>query len=107
MSNNINISATTFYLEYKNDIKGWASHSGGVGGTYALNNSDSDTKSYGLEFQSNWRPNDQYMFDLGYTRTESRDGTTCDNILSFALVIGCFVFMYIAMKPIFYGPFGY
>jgi len=35
------------------------------------------------------------------------DGTTCDNILSFALVIGCFVFMYIAMKPIFYGPFGY
>ena len=27
--NNISLSATTFFLEYKNDIKGWASHGGG------------------------------------------------------------------------------
>jgi vitamin B12 transporter len=77
--NNINLSATTFFLEYKNDIKGWASHSGGVGGTYALNNTNSKTESYGLELQTNWKPNDNYAFGLGYTRTESYDGTTCDN----------------------------
>ena len=77
--NNINLSATTFFLEYKNDIKGWASHSGGVGGTYALNNSNSKTESYGLELQTDWKPNDDYAFGLGYTRTESYDGTTCDN----------------------------
>ena len=77
--NNINLSATTFFLEYKNDIKGWASHSGGVGGAYALANSNSKTESYGLELQTNWKPNDDYTLGLGYTRTESYDGTTCDN----------------------------
>ena len=77
--NNINLSATTFFLEYKNDIKGWASHTGGVGGTYALANSLSKTESYGLELQTNWKPNDNYALGLGYTRTESYDGTTCDN----------------------------
>ncbi len=77
--NDINLSATTFFLEYKNDIKGWASHSGGVGGTYALDNSNSKTESYGLELQTNWKPNDDYALGLGYTRTESYDGTTCDN----------------------------
>ena len=77
--NNINLSATTFFLEYKNDIKGWASHSGGVGGTYALANSLSKTESYGLELQTNWKPNDDYAFGFGYTRTETYDGTTCDN----------------------------
>ena len=77
--NNINLSVTTFFLEYKNDIKGWASHSGGVGGTYALDNSNSKTQSYGLELQTNWKPNNDYFLGLGYTRTESYDGTTCDN----------------------------
>lgn len=77
--NNINLSVTTFFLKYKNDIKGWASHSGGVGGTYALDNSLSKTESYGLELQTNWKPNDNYALGLGYTRTESYDGTTCDN----------------------------
>ena len=77
--NDINLSATTFFLEYKNDIKGWASHSGGVGGNWALDNSDSKTESYGLELQTNWKPNDNYFIGFGYTRTESYDGTTCDD----------------------------
>ena len=77
--NNISLSATTFYLEYKNDIKGWKSHTGGVGGTYALKNSDSKTESYGLELQTGWKPSDDYILNLGYTRTESYDGTTCDD----------------------------
>ena len=84
--NDINLSATAFFLEYKNDIKGWKSHSGGMGekyysggGLYALDNSNSKTESYGLEFQTNWKPNDNYALGLGYTRTESYDGTTCDN----------------------------
>ena len=77
--NNINLSATTFFLEYKNDIKGWASHSGGVGGSWALDNSNSKTESYGLELQTNWKPNDNYFLGFGYTRTESYDGTTCDD----------------------------
>jgi vitamin B12 transporter len=84
--NNVNLSATTFFLEYKNDIKGWASNTGGMGekyysggGNYALDNTNSKTESYGLELQSNWKPNDDYALGLGYTRTESYDGTTCDN----------------------------
>ncbi len=84
--NNINLSATTFFLEYKNDIKGWASHGGGKEYTYSgeadefvIDNSASKTESYGLEFQTNWKPSNNYSFDLGYTRTESYDGTTCDN----------------------------
>ena len=32
-----------------------------------------------MELQTNWKPNDNYAFGLGYTRTESYDGTTCDN----------------------------
>ena len=82
----LDLSATAFYLKYKNDIKGWKSHSGGVGekyyaggGNYALNNSNSDTKSYGLEFKSLWNLSDNYSLSLGYTKTESYDGTTCDN----------------------------
>ncbi len=77
--NNINFSATTFFLEYKNDIKGWQSHTEGVGGSWALDNSSSKTESYGLELQTDWKPNDFYALALGYTRTESYDGTTCDN----------------------------
>ena len=84
--NNLDLSATTFYLKYKNDIKGWKSHSGGVGekfyaggGDYALDNSDSTTKSYGLEFQADWKPSEDLELSLGYTKTESHDGTTCDN----------------------------
>ncbi|MDC0562981.1 TonB-dependent receptor [Candidatus Pelagibacter ubique] len=83
---NFNLSATTFFLEYKNDIKGWASNSGGIGekyysggGNYALNNTNSKTESYGLELQANWKPSDKYILGFGYTRTESYDGTTCDN----------------------------
>ena len=83
---NFNLSATTFFLEYKNDIKGWASNSGGIGekyysggGNYALNNTNSKTESYGLELQADWEPSDNYILGFGYTRTESYDGTTCDN----------------------------
>ena len=36
-------------------------------------------RSYGLELQTDWKPNDFYAFALGYTRTESYDGTTCDD----------------------------
>tara|TARA_R110001592_G_scaffold19847_1_gene80858 strand:+ start:3921 stop:4148 length:228 start_codon:yes stop_codon:yes gene_type:complete len=28
------------------------------------------------------------------------DGQTCETILTFGLLIGCFVFMYVAMEPI-------
>ena len=84
--NNLNLSATVFFLEYKNDIKGWASHGGGrrisydgEGDEYVLDNSNSKTESYGLELLSNWSPIESYSFELGYTRTESYDGTTCDN----------------------------
>ena len=84
--NNIDLSATTFFLRYKNDIKGWASHGGGrtytyagEGNQYVLDNSNSKTESYGLELQSNWKPNEDYAFGLGYTRTQSYDGTTCDD----------------------------
>ncbi|MDC1152330.1 TonB-dependent receptor [Candidatus Pelagibacter ubique] len=83
---NFNVSATTFFLEYKNDIKGWASNSGGIGekyysggGNYALNNTNAKTESYGLELQTNWKPSDNYILGFGYTRTESYDGATCDN----------------------------
>ena len=84
--NNISLSATTFFLEYKNDIKGWASHGGGLqysysgeANEYVIDNSNSKTESYGLELQTNWKPNDDYALGFGYTRTESYDGTTCDN----------------------------
>ena len=84
--NNISLSATTFFLEYKNDIKGWASHGGGLqysysgeADQYVIDNSNSKTESYGLELQTNWKPNDDYALGFGYTRTESYDGTTCDN----------------------------
>ena len=82
----IKFSTTGFYLKYKNDIKGWKSHSGGIGekyysggGNYALNNSNSKTVSYGFEFQGDWKPSKNYSYNLGYTRTESYDGTTCDD----------------------------
>ena len=55
----------------------WKYYSGG--GNYALDNSNSNTKSYGLEFSGNWEPNNDYILSLGYTGTKSRDGTTCDN----------------------------
>jgi vitamin B12 transporter len=84
--NNISLSVTTFFLEYKNDIKGWASHGGGLqysysgeANEYVIDNSNSKTESYGLELQTNWKPNDDYALGFGYTRTESYDGTTCDN----------------------------
>jgi vitamin B12 transporter len=84
--NNFNLSTTVFFLEYKNDIKGWASHGGGrqisyagEGNQYVLDNSDSKTESYGLELLTNWKPSKDYSFELGYTMTESHDGTTCDD----------------------------
>ena len=46
---------------------------------YALDNSNSSTKSYGLELQADWKPTDTVDLKFGYTNTESYDGTTCDN----------------------------
>ena len=84
--NNFNLSSTIFFLEYKNDIKGWASHGGGrqvsysgEADEYVLDNSNSKTESYGLELLANWKPAENYSFEIGYTRTESHDGTTCDD----------------------------
>jgi outer membrane receptor protein involved in Fe transport len=84
--NDINLNVTAFFLEYKDDIKGWASHGGGRQYTYSgedgefvLDNSSSKTESYGFELQSDWKLNDAYALGIGYTRTESHDGTTCDN----------------------------
>ena len=84
--NDFNLSATAFFLEYKNDIKGWASHGGGRQISYAgeadqyvLDNTNSKTESYGLELMAGWKMNENYSFNLGYTRTESHDGTTCDD----------------------------
>ena len=84
--NNISLSATTFFLEYKNNIGGWASQGGGhqysysgEAGEFVIDNTNAKTESYGLELQTNWRPNDDYALGFGYTRTESYDGTTCDN----------------------------
>tara|TARA_A100001011_G_C14307215_1_gene843698 strand:- start:388 stop:2322 length:1935 start_codon:yes stop_codon:yes gene_type:complete len=84
--NNFNLSSTIFFLEYKNDIKGWASHGGGrqisysgEADQYVLDNSNSKTESYGLELLVNWKPVENYSFEIGYTRTESYDGTTCDD----------------------------
>ena len=48
-------------------------------GDYALDNSNSSTKSYGLELQADWKPTDTVDLKFGYTNTESYDGTTCDN----------------------------
>ena len=39
------------------------------GGNYALDNSDSSTKSYGLEFQADWKPSEDLQFIIGYTKT--------------------------------------
>ena len=75
--NNLNLSATTFYLKYKNDIKGWKSHRWRKyysGGGYALDNSNSKTYSYSLELNADWSY-PTYMFKFGYTMTESYDGT--------------------------------
>jgi len=84
--NNISLSATTFFLEYKNNIGGWASQGGGHQYSYSgeadefvIDNTNAKTESYGLELQSNWKPSKNYALGFGYTRTESRDGTTCDN----------------------------
>ena len=46
---------------------------------HVLDNTNSKTESYGLEFMADWKMNENYTFNLGYTRTESHDGTTCDN----------------------------
>jgi len=84
--NNISLSATTFFLEYKNNIAGWESQGGGSQYTYSgeansyvIDNTNAKTESYGLELQTNWKSNDGYALGLGYTRTESYDGVTCDD----------------------------
>ena len=84
--NNISLSATTFFLEYKNNIGSWESQGGGYQYTYSgeadsyvIDNTNAKTESYGLELQTDWKPNDGYALGLGYTRTESYDGTTCDD----------------------------
>ena len=51
----------------------------GEANEYVLDNTNSKTESYGLEFMADWKMNENYTFNLGYTRTESHDGTTCDN----------------------------
>ena len=51
-----------------------------------MDNTDSKTESYGLELIANWKPSDNYSFDLGYTRLhefkETNDfGTTTDVLM--------------------------
>jgi len=75
---NLDFSTTFFMVEYENYIGGWASNTDS-GNTYVQKNSDAKNKSHGIELSSNWKPLKNIMVDLGYIRTFSYDGSTCDN----------------------------
>ena len=75
---NLNFSATLFAIDYDNYIGGWASNTDN-GNAYVQKNTSATNKSRGIELSSNWKIRKDLNINLGYTFTDSHDGSTCSN----------------------------
>ena len=75
---NLDFSTTFFRIEYENYI-GAPKGNEDSGNTYVNKNTNFTNHSHGYEFSSNWKPSKDIMVNLGYIKTFSYDGSTCDN----------------------------
>lgn len=74
----LNLSATIFEIDYENYIGGWATNTDN-GNSYVQKNTSATNYSKGFEISSNWKPRKDLSINLGYTFTDSYDGSTCSN----------------------------
>jgi len=75
---NLNFSTTFFRVEYKNSIQAPIGNTDN-GSSYINKNTKFTNHSHGIEFSSIWKTSNDIKVDLGYIRTYSYDGSTCDN----------------------------
>ncbi len=75
---NLSIDLSYFNIKYKDALEGWTGNTAAGSGS-TTQNSQSTTKSQGLEFMSNLKLNEMINFGLNYTYTQTYDGAEHDN----------------------------
>ena len=78
INSNLNIDLSYFNIKYKDALEGWAGNTAAGSGS-TTQNSQSTTKSQGIEFMSNFKLNEIMNFGLNYTYTQTYDGAEYDN----------------------------
>ncbi|MDC0205527.1 TonB-dependent receptor [Pelagibacteraceae bacterium] len=72
----LNIDLTYFNTAYYDALEGWSDNDNGNSATM---NTDSSTRSQGLEFISKWNANEKLNFDFNYTYSSTFDGAEHKN----------------------------
>ena len=78
INSNLTIDLGYFNIKYKDALEGWAGNTAAGSGS-TTQNSQSTTKSQGIEFMSNFKLNEIINFGLNYTYTQTYDGAEYDN----------------------------
>jgi len=76
---NLNFSTTFFKVDYENSIQAPKGNKDS-GSSWVNKNTNFTNHSHGIELSSDWKPSKDIKVDLGYIRTYSYDGSTCDNV---------------------------
>ena len=76
---NLNLSLTTFFIQYDDHIAGWAGNKNEKGSTYAIKNSGGEIKNKGIEVAIRKILQGGFNLSLNYAYTDSYDGEDCDD----------------------------
>ena len=76
---NLDLSVTTFVIQYDDGITGWAGNKNERGSTFAIKNHPGKVINKGVELAANKVLQDDFNLSLNYAYTNSYDGEDCDN----------------------------
>ena len=86
----LDLSLTTFLVQYDDNIAGWGGNKNEKGSTFAIKNSPGKVKNKGIEVAASKILPDGFNLSLNYAYTDSYDGEDCDDPADTAvLAIDC------------------
>tara|TARA_B100001142_G_scaffold330155_1_gene396631 strand:- start:1411 stop:3408 length:1998 start_codon:yes stop_codon:yes gene_type:complete len=75
----LDLSLTTFIVQYDDNISGWAGNKNESGNTFAIKNSPGKIRNKGLELSTNKILSKGLNISFNYAHTDSYDGEDCDD----------------------------
>lgn len=75
----LDLSLTTFLVQYDDNIAGWAGNKNESGSTFAIKNNPGKVRNKGVELSSNKIFDNGFNLSLNYAFTDSYDGEDCDD----------------------------
>ena len=78
---NIDFDITAYHITYDDAIEGWQSNTDGTQpyGGWGVSNTSGEIVSKGIEFNSNWKPKNNFNIGLNYNYADTFDGADCND----------------------------